>query len=261
MSSPRWYFDPVECRVVDTTVEPVRQWISTRDALEHLLSVGLSRNDNTQRLAQWAAAGLLPARALFLRERNERSDGSLVPTWVWEQVVEGLWVRNLDWQAGSIRVLRYNMGPILDFEAHGIEFDKASLLRLAPGLAKSDVESPSAADQRIGRPISTGRYSASDEVILTRIQEMMDQGCSSPTEAARQLWVQKELAGAAEESAIRRVVRKFRKRATGPLLSLTIPYCPLNSPDCAPVSCCSDAFAGDLAGGRSGYGPDCSIGG
>jgi hypothetical protein len=200
--------------VIDTTKKPLRQWLSSRDALEHLRSVGLSQDENAKRLVRWAAAGLVPARAFFLRIRNERlPEESLVPTWVWESVVEGLWVRESDWQAGSLRLLRYNMGPILDVEAHGIEFDKLSLLRLAPAPAQQDTVGSRAEDRPIGRPTSTGPFSAADEVILARMQELLDEGCSSPTAAARQLWVEKELKGQAENSAIRRVVRKFRKRA------------------------------------------------
>ena len=71
---------------------------------------------------------------------------------------------------------------------------------------------PQAGDRPIGRPISTGPFSATDEVILTRMKELIAKGCPSPTAAARQLWVEKELKGQDEESSIRRVVRKFRKR-------------------------------------------------
>lgn len=212
MKVGRYQYDPVDSRIVDTSREPLREWLSTRDALEHLRLTGLSSDGNRTRLIQWAAAGLLPARALFLRDRERLPPGSLIPTRIWESVAEGLWVRSFDWQAGSLRLLRRNLGSDLDVEAHGIEFDKLSLLRLAPESAQTASLGPHATDRPIGRPTSTGPFSAADKVILVRMQELMDKGWSSPTAAARQLWVHKELQGQDEESAIKRVVRKFRKR-------------------------------------------------
>lgn len=158
--------------MIDTSQEPSRESLSTRDALEHLRSAGLPPDDNCKRPAQWAAAGLLPARAFFLRNRNERSpESSLVPTWVWREVVEGLWVRLLDWQAGSLRLLRYNVGPTLDIEAHGIEFDKAALFRLAPrpGPTEAETVAPEA-DRSTGRPTGSGEHSRTDESLFPRIQ-------------------------------------------------------------------------------------------
>lgn len=214
MSGGRWRFDPVEGRVIDTNHEPAGEWVSARDALEHLRCSGLPPEDNRKRLAQWAAAGLLPSRALFLRNRNERfPEGSPVPTWVWEGVVEGLWVRELDWHAGSLKLLRHNLGPILDVEAHGIEFDRRALLKMAPEAARRDATAPHGIERPIGRPTSTGPFSATDEVVVSRMQELIDEGCPSPTAAARKLWVAKELDGLSEESASRRVVRKYQKRA------------------------------------------------
>ena len=215
MTGDRWHYDPVEGRVIDTRQEPLREWVSTRDALEHLRTVGLPPEANPGRLAQWAAVGLLPARALFLRNRNERlPEGSLMPTWVWKEVVEGLWVKLLDWQAGSLRLVRYNVGPTLDVEAHGIEFDKAALLRLAPGRRPSEAETVAPeGDQSTGRPTGSGEHSRTDESLFPRIQALMDEGkASSAAAAARLLFRAGELKGQTEESAVKRVVRKFRKR-------------------------------------------------
>jgi len=217
MKGGRYQYDPVANRIVDTSIEPAREWLSTRDALEHLRLTGLSPDGNRTRLIQWAAAGLLPTRALFLRERGERlSEGSLIPTRVWESVAEGLWVKSLDWQAGSLRLLRRNLGPDLDVEAHGIEFDRAALLSLAPEMKPQEGEIRVASDRPIGRPLGSGPHSRTDESLFPRIQELIDEGkAENPTEAARQFFAEGRLTGAAEGSAIRRLVRKFYKWRRG----------------------------------------------
>jgi len=213
MTGDRWYFDPVECRIVDTSQEPRRQWVSTRAALEHLRSVGLSPGDNRDRLVRWAAAGLLPARALFLRDHyGQQPEGSLIPKEVWKSVAEGLWVRSFDWDAGSLRLLRLNLGSTLDVEAHGIEFDQAALLRLAPEVAPEEAEIRGPSERPIGRPLGSGRYSRTDESLFPRVQELIDERkAANPSDAARQLFAEGELTGAAEQSAITRLVRGFYK--------------------------------------------------
>jgi len=175
--------------------------------------VGLSPGDNRNRLVRWAAAGLLPARALFLRDENgPLPEGSLIPTRVWDSVVERLWVRSFDWDAGSLRLLRLNLGTTLDVEAHGIEFDHAALLRLAPETEPKKREIPAASDPPIGRPLGSGRHSRSDESLFPRIQGLVDEGkARTPTDAARLLFRAGELEGSMEDSAGKRVVRKFYK--------------------------------------------------
>lgn len=214
MSSGRWYFDPVECRVVDTTLEPAREWLSARDALEQLLSVGLSPEENAKRLVQWAAAGLLPARAFFLRERNERHpEGSLVPIWVWEQVAEGLWVRDLDWQAGSLRLLRYNMGPTLDVEAHGIDFDRAALVKLAPG--GGPMGSPTATVDRKrqrgrGRRKGVGGYAKADAPLIEEMRRLLLGGGFTSTYAAAVQVVPNAKGSGGQEAKARRLTERYK---------------------------------------------------
>lgn len=202
---------------MDTSQEPRRLWVPTRAALEHLRSVGLSPGDNRNRLVRWAAAGLLPARALFLRDHyGQHPEGSLIPTEIWKSVAEDLWVRSFDWDAGSLRVLRLNLGSTLDVEAHGIEFDQAALLRLAPEVEPKEGQTCVASDGPIGRPLGSGRYSRSDEALFPRIQELLDEGkVRTPTEAARQLFAEGRLTGAEEKSAVSRVVGKFNKWRRG----------------------------------------------
>jgi hypothetical protein len=213
VSSGRWYFDPVECRVVDTTLEPARKWLSAGDALEHLLSVGLSREENPKRLVQWGAAGLLPARAFFLRERNERHpEGSLVPIWVWEQVAEGLWVRDLDWQVGSLRLLRYNVGPTLDVEAHGIEFDRAALIKLAPG--RDPVETQTAPIDRHrelgrGRRKGVGGFAKADAPLIEEMRRLLLEEVVTSVNAAAVQVVPKARGSGGPEAKARRLTERY----------------------------------------------------
>jgi hypothetical protein len=154
---------------------------------------------------------------LFLRDHYGRHpEGSLIPTEVWESVAEGLWVRSLDWDAGSLRVLRLNLGKTLDVEAHGIEFDQAALLRLAPEVEPKEGQTCVASDAPIGRPLGSGRYSRSDEALFPSIQELLNKGTvRTPTDAARQLFAEGRLTGAEEKSAVSRVVGKFNKWRRG----------------------------------------------
>lgn len=200
--------------MVDTTLEPAREWLSAQGALEHLLSVGLDREKNAKRLVQWAAAGLLPTRAFFLRERNERHpEGSLVPIWVWEQVAEGLWVRDHDWKAGSLRLLRYNMGPILDVEAHGIEFDRAALIALAPG--RDPVETQTSAidpDRELGRGRrkGVGGFAKADAPLIEEMRQLLLGEVVTSVHAAAVQVAPKAKGSGGPEAKARRLTERYK---------------------------------------------------
>jgi hypothetical protein len=85
----------------------------------------------------------LGSNASLILPRSWRaiSRGFLVEAWVWDHVVEGLWA-SVDWEAGSLVVRRFNLGPTLVIEAHGVEVDKAALLKLAPPRLGAGSDSP-----------------------------------------------------------------------------------------------------------------------
>ncbi len=213
VSDGRWHFDPVDCRVVDTKHEPAREWLSVRDALEYLRSVGLSPDGNRKRLAQWAAAGLLPGRAFFLRDRNERlPEGSLVSPSVWEWVVTGLWV-TVDWQAGSLRLLRHNLGPVLDVEAHGIEFDKPALMRLAPG--REPAAAAAVAPQRDrplgrGRRLGVGGYATADAPLIEEMRQLLLGEVVNSVHAAAVQMAPRAVGLGQPESKVRRLFERYK---------------------------------------------------
>jgi hypothetical protein len=149
-----------------------------------------------------------------LRDRNERlPEGSLVPKWVWESVVEGLWIRSFDWQAGSLRLLRYNVGPTLDVEVHGIEFDKAALMRLAPG--REPTAAAAVARQRDrplgrGRRLGVGGYAKADAQLIEEMRQLLLGEVVNSVHAAAVQMAPRAVGLGQPESKVRRLFERYK---------------------------------------------------